>query len=492
MPPLLLEINTRCWLGELSAKAGQSVTLASVPDAEVESWRALGFTHIWLMGVWRSGPRARAQALASPQQRAGFSEALPDWREEDVVGSPYAIAEYRVLDRMGGEAGLKAFRARLKALGMKLVLDFVPNHFGIDCPWLASRPELFVHADPSADGAFRQSTNRGVEWLAHGRDPNFPAWADTVQLDYRREETRAAMIEILKTVAAQCDGVRCDMAMLVLNAVFAKTWPASSGSQSPPESEFWSEAITAVRKSCSDFLFLAEAYWGLESRLQALGFDFAYDKTLYDLLVLRHGGDVQRYLLSAPPESLSAGAHFLENHDEPRFASLADWPKHRAAALVILGLPGLRFLHEGQLAGWKHRAPVQLIRRAVEPMDPEVAQGYRMLLDAVKKSPLVKGPARVVSPLAAWPGNPTLQNFILVHWESSGPESVLMAVNYASHQGQCYVPLALPEVPARNWIVRDRLSSEEYVRQDDDLRARGLYLDLVAYGSHLFDIRPAE
>ncbi|MGH7969771.1 MAG: alpha-amylase family glycosyl hydrolase, partial [Limisphaerales bacterium] len=113
MGHLLLEINTRCWLGELSAKLGQRVTLEQTPETEFASWQTLGVTHIWLMGVWRSGPRARAQALQSPEQRASYSEALPDWREEDVVGSPYAIAEYRVLESLGGEAGLKAFRTRL-------------------------------------------------------------------------------------------------------------------------------------------------------------------------------------------------------------------------------------------------------------------------------------------------------------------------------------------------------------------------------------------
>ncbi|HVV72666.1 MAG TPA: alpha-amylase, partial [Verrucomicrobiae bacterium] len=106
MSPLVLEVNARCWLRELSDKVGRPVTLDRVPEVELESWRALGLTHIWLMGVWQSGPLARAQALASPQQRADFSEALPGWGERDVTGSPYAVADYQVLDSLGGEMGL--------------------------------------------------------------------------------------------------------------------------------------------------------------------------------------------------------------------------------------------------------------------------------------------------------------------------------------------------------------------------------------------------
>src|SRR5262245_57778583 len=145
MFPLLYEINTRCWLCELSDKAGQPVTLATVPEQEFENWRQYGFTHIWLMGVWSGGPRSRALALAHPSLLQSYAEAFPGWSDADVAGSPYAIADYRISEKLGGEEALRSFRERLHRYGMRLILDFVPNHLGVDHLWLSQRPELFVY-----------------------------------------------------------------------------------------------------------------------------------------------------------------------------------------------------------------------------------------------------------------------------------------------------------------------------------------------------------
>src|SRR5882672_9710671 len=163
--PLLYEINTRCWLKELSARNGTAVTLASVPDSEIATWQRSAFTHIWLMGVWTSGPRSRAKAVETASQRQQYLDALPDCRDEDIAGSPYAIADYRVAEALGGEAGLQQFRRRLHERGFKLVLDFVPNHLGLDHPWLSERSELFVQSSEQILGTFAQPTREGVRWL---------------------------------------------------------------------------------------------------------------------------------------------------------------------------------------------------------------------------------------------------------------------------------------------------------------------------------------
>jgi len=490
--PLLYEINTRCWLAELSQAAGRAITLADIPAAEFANWQRLGFTHIWLMGVWTTGPRSRAEALKSADLRRGYDEILPGWKEKDVAGSPYSIAAYEVARELGGEAGLAQFRADLFRRGIKLLLDFVPNHLGLDHPWLSEKPELFVQSAGPQDGVFAQQTKSGPRWIANGKDPYFPAWTDVAQLDYRRVDTRAAMQDLLLSVAARCDGVRCDMAMLLLNEVFARTWQHLPSSKSPVSGEFWDVAIRAVKQAHPGFLFLAEVYWDLEAGMQSLGFDYTYDKHLYDDLMWSRSVAAQSRLLGLRPEFVAACAHFLENHDEPRVATRLDFEVHRSAALVMLGLPGMRFLHEGQLTGARFKIPVQLARRPIEPPQPDLVKMYEHLLATLKASAVGQGEGRLLGPRQAWPNNPSGQDFILVFWPAQLPAFELVVVNLAPHRSQCYAPLSVDGLAEHHWSIRDLLGAERYTRVGSDLAQQGFYLDLPPRGAQLFRFEPAS
>jgi hypothetical protein len=349
--PLLYQINTRCWLRELTTRLNRPVTLATVPDEEFTFWQKSGFTDIWLMGVWTTGDHAREIALNHPDLRREYDTVLPGWTAADVAGSPYSIADYAVPKSLGGDEGLKKFRAKLNKLGLKLVLDFVPNHLGVDHPWVSAQPELFVQSPKPVDGTFVVKTPAGPRWIANGKDPYFAPWTDVAQLDYRRVATRSAMRQLLVSIASKCDGVRCDMAMLLLNEVFARTWAHLPVDGPDPKNEFWPAAIAEAKQAQPGFIFMAEVYWGLEGQLQSLGFDFTYDKALYDDLIWRHPADAQQKLLTHPPDYVARSVHFLENHDEPRVADKLSPAENLAAALAILGLPGMRFLHEASSPG---------------------------------------------------------------------------------------------------------------------------------------------
>lgn len=488
--PLLYEINTRCWLRELSDRHMRTITLAEIPDAEFSKWLRLGFTHLWLMGVWTTGRRARDLALNVPDLRCAYDDVLPGWTDDDVAGSPYSIADYSVPAALGGEAGLNAFRARLKQRGLKLILDFVPNHLGVDHPWVTAKSEMFVQSDREVEGTFAVPTAQGNRWIAHGKDPYFPGWTDTAQVDYRRRGARAAMKDLLLGAAAKCDGVRCDMAMLLLNDVMARTWAHLPSPEPPPATEFWSEVMPVVKKAQPGFLFMAEVYWGLEGRLQSLGFDYTYDKALYDDLIGRHNAEAQGRLLAHPADYVARSVHFLENHDEPRVAEKLSPAENRAAALVILGLPGMRFLHEGQLTGAKLKLPVQLGRRPIEVALPEVQAAYDKLLTTLKGTAVGQGLGQILAPRAAWEGNPTAQNFIVVQWQAKASAFDLVVVNLADHRSQCYVPLNIPELAEHHWTMTDLLGTERYERVGSDIAQQGLYLDLPPHGAQLFHFEP--
>ena len=219
--PSLYQINTRVWLTERSRTLGRPATLDDMPDAELDRLATMGFDWIWLLSVWRTGPAGQRVSRANREWRNEFEQTLPDLREEDIAGSGFAITGYTVHPDLGGDAALARLRERLRTRGLRLMLDFVPNHTGLDHPWVENRPEYYI-AGAEVDLA-RAPQNytwvkrtRGDLLLAHGRDPYFAGWPDTLQLDYSRPATQEAMIAELVRIAGQCDGVRCDMAMLVL------------------------------------------------------------------------------------------------------------------------------------------------------------------------------------------------------------------------------------------------------------------------------------
>ncbi len=463
--------------------------MANVPAAELVRWQRWGFTHVWLMGVWETAPGSLAFSRKSAALRQAASK-VPGYRPEDITGSPYAITGYHVAGALGGEAGLAAFRRQLAARGLKLLLDFIPNHTGLGHPWLAQWPELFVNSPVKRPETFRVQTAAGARWIAHGKDPFFPVWTDTAQLDYRNPATRAAMTEELKAVSQRCDGARCDMAMLVLQEVFAKTWDEFPSPFPPPPREFWAEAIPAVKAIRPDFLFLAEAYWDSEPHLLELGFDYAYDKRLLDLLLARNPPEVQRHLFSHPPGFIEHTAHFLENHDEPRIAARLSLAEHRAAALLVLGLPGMRLLHEGQLTGATIRANIHLNRRPPEAPRPEIAELYERLLTTLPDTAVGHGQGTLIQPAPAWAGNPTDQDFVVVQWQSAPAEFDLVVINLAAHASQCYARLEINSLDRHHWRMADWLGPQRFEREGTELRQRGLYLDLPAHGAQLFHFTP--
>lgn len=278
--PSLHQINTRVWLTELSQSLGRTATLDDIPDAELDRLAATGFDWVWFLSVWLTGSAGQRISRTHRGWRGEFKDTLPDLRDEDVAGSGFAITGYTVHPGLGGDAALARLRSRLSARGLRLMLDFVPNHIALDHPWVEHHPEYCVSGSELDLARSPQNYTwvkraRGDLLLAHGRDPYFSGWPDTLQLDYGNAATQEAMIGELLKIAAQCDGVRCDMAMLVLPDVFERTW----GRAAQP---FWPTATERVRKQVPQFCFMAEVYWDLEWTMLQQGFDYAYDKRLYD------------------------------------------------------------------------------------------------------------------------------------------------------------------------------------------------------------------
>ena len=481
--PSLFQVNTRVRLSELARDLGRRATLDDVTDAELDRLAVDGFDLVWFLGVWQTGDAARRVSRSKPEWLAEYRRVLPDLRETDVTGSCFAVRDYRVHEDFGADAALARLRERLRRRGLRLILDFVPNHVALDHPWVETHPEYFVAGTEEMRAAAPQNWTRvGDRILAYGRDPYFNGWSDTFQLNYGSAALQDAMLGELSRIARQCDGVRCDMAMLVLPEVFQRTWGVAA-------SPFWPRATAAVRAEFPGFLFLAEVYWDLEWTLQQQGFDYAYDKRLYDRLECRRARPVREHFL-AGLDYQDRLARFLENHDEPRAAAAFPNEVHRAAAILTFFSPGLRFIHQGQREGRQVRIPMHLGRGPAEPVDEAIRAFYDRLLVCLKDPAFREGRWRLLDVRPAWQGNDSSDAFVAFSWTGPGQLRRLVAVNYAGHRSQCYVVPPWDDLAGRAWRLADRMAPDVYDRSGDDLAAGGLYLDIPAWGYHVFAVEP--
>jgi hypothetical protein len=485
--PVVYEVNTAVWLGEVAARRGAHVTLGSVPAAEWDLVVPDGVSVVWLMGVWTRSQAGREIALSNPDLRAGWSSALPDWTSADVVGSPYCITDYEPAPAFGGWAALDSARAELRARGALLMVDWVPNHVGPDSPWLRTAPEAFLRGT-AEDLARSPASFVEIDGtvFARGKDPYFAPWPDVVQVNAFAPSLRSLAAAALGRVAEHADAVRCDMAMLMLDDVVTATWGEQVGPQ--PAETYWTAVMAAVRERFPAFRFIAEAYWDREWDLQQVGFDYCYDKRLYDRLA---GADVRqvRGHLDADPSYQERLVRFLENHDEPRAAGTFDPPaRAMAAAVTIATLPGLTLWHDGQAEGRRVFVPVFLGRRPDEPYDAGLAQWYRGLWAA---APRVRAGIWARCDVTGWPDNPSAEALVAWTWTAAEAFS-LVVVNLTGHPADGIVHVGHAASAGGRWLLEDVLDGVSYERSGDDLADGGLYVALPAWGAHVFTTEAAH
>ena len=482
--PSLYQINTRVWLTELSRALGRHATLDDIPDVDLQRFARQGFDWIWLLSIWQTGTAARTVSRSNPEWRREFHETLPDLTDDDIAGSGFAITNYVVHRDLGGDAALARLRERMRKHGLKLMLDFVPNHMAPDHPWVNQFPEYFVGGSDidlarAPNNYFRLATRNGSKLFAHGRDPYFPGWPDTIQLNYGNPLLQGAMIGELKRIAARCDGVRCDMAMLVLPEVFERTWGISS-------QPFWPSAIQRVRTLHPGFVFMAEVYWDLEWTLQQQGFNYCYDKRLYDRLREGHARPVREHF-HAGLDYQDHLARFLENHDEPRAAATFDSARHRAAAVITFLSPGLRFFHQGEFEGRLKRISPHLVRAPEESSDAPLASFYDRLLSVLRLPSVRGGRWWLLDCQPAWDGNRSNDSVIAFAWESSINERLIVVVNYSDNPSQARVQLPFANLHG-DVRLQELIDTGTFDRQGKDLATTGLYVDLPAWGSHVLSV----
>jgi glycosidase len=481
--PKLYELNTRVWLKKIGKK------LSDLPITFFTDLAQKGINIVWLMGIWKTSPKVIDKYCFTPELVNSYDKALKGWKKEDVIGSPYSVDEYEVNHEIGTWEDLIALKKKLNNIGIKLLLDFVSNHISVESRALITNPDIFLqvdeelyHKDPFT--FFRSQFNPEIIF-AHGRDPLFPAWQDTVQVNYFSINAREYACKILLKLVEVCDGVRCDMAMLPLNNVFYNTWMGvlNRTNFKRPSGEFWEMAIKTVKGINSNFIFLAEAYWDLEWDLQQLGFDFTYDKRLTDRLVYGYLPEVIAHL-KADKVFQNKSVRFIENHDEARAVTKFGKYRSLAAATVISTIQGMKFYYDGQLEGKKVRLPVQLGREPEEKISNTVHKYYEKLLNITKEDIFILGNWELLEPITAGNGNLSFQNFLAWQWSYKN-ERALVIINYSEITSQCRIKI---DTMSKKDIfnIHDQLNGKVFDRLASEIKNPGLFIELKGFASHIF------
>ena len=317
--------------------------------------------------------------------------------------------------------------------------------------------------------------------VAKGRDPVLPAVArrrSAQRVLSRRCVT--AVAEMLIGVGEQCDGLRCDMAMLMTNEVFARTWGSAGG----PGARRRLLADADRRASASahpDLLFMAEAYWDMEWTLQQQGFDLCYDKRLYDRLVHESAASVRGHL-QADADYQERLIRFIENHDEPRAAATFEPAKARAAAVVMSTLQGARLYHDGQLDGSPDPHPGVPRPRAGRGRGRRSAR--RSTSGCCARSPTRTSATATGScarpPVARQRLATQLVVVVLVNRGVAPPRGGQPLRRRRPGSGAT----AVGGPGGTDWKLADRLDGRSFDRDGAELASEGLYVDLAPWASH--------
>lgn len=486
--PSLYEINTRVWLRRFD-KGTMKSALSDVPKTYWDEIALNGIDYIWLMGIWNTCESTVEKYCFEDDLVKSYKKALRDWKKEDVIGSSFAINKYELNSGIADKRSLLKLKSYLNRKGIKLILDFVPNHFSADSVLIKTNPEIFLTVDKKQydtdPHTFFKPNPEEEKYFAHGRDPFFPAWQDTVQVNFFSDDAKNYLTKILIDLTEVCDGVRCDMAMLALNNVFQNTWGGilEKNGFVKPVVEFWEEAVKKVKSRRADFLFIAEAYWDLEWDLQQLGFDYTYDKKLTDRLKSASPIEIKEHL-QADSKYQKRSLRFIENHDEERAVTILGKGKSKAAAVVISTILGMHFYHDGQFEGRKTKLPVQLGREPEEIANDEIKKFYVRLLQITKHEIFKHGNWELLTPLYAWETNGTFKNILAWGWSLSA-ERRIVVVNYSDKLSTCRLKLDLHGFP-EEFIIKDLLNDQTYTRSAEEVYHTGLYIELKPYQSHIF------
>jgi glycosidase len=491
------------WLDQLSSTYGYSITrLDEIPDQELDTLAAWGFTGLWLIGLWE-----RSAASRMIKQCCGNT---------DAIASAYSLYDYAIAADLGGQEALDNLRYRAGSRGIRLASDMVPNHTGIDSRWTREHPDWFVQLEyppypayrftgpdlsstahislriedgywSKTDAAvvFQYCDNRTgqVRYLYHGNDGTSTPWNDTAQLNYLIPEVREAVIQTILHVARSFPIIRFDAAMTLAKKHYQRLWfpQPGLGGGIPSRAdhalsrarfdevfptEFWREVVDRVAAEAPDTLLLAEAFWLMEGYfVRTLGMHRVYNSAFMNMLKMEENAKYRQTIsnvLAFNPEILQRFVNFMNNPDEKTAVEqFGREGKYFGATLLMVTMPGLPMFGHGQVEGLTEKYGMEY-RRAYwnETVDRHVvAEHERSIFPLMKKRRLFSGAENFV--LYDFMTVDRTDENVFVFSNSRGDERALII--YHNHFGttsgriQTSCPRIAPGQTSANVLVRTTL-----------------------------------
>jgi hypothetical protein len=394
---VLIAKSTYVWLAQLSRKYGRHIgRLDEIPDGELALLAARGMNSLWLIGVWE-----RSRASKTIKQLCG---------NRDAVASAYSLYDYTIAEDLGGETAYVNLRDRAYRHGVRLASDMVPNHMGIDSPWVIEHPEWFIsrweppypaysfngpnlsnddrveikiedHYFEQSDAAVvfrRRDTWTGeTRYVYHGNDGTSFPWNDTAQLDYLNPAVREQVIQTILHVARLFPVIRFDAAMTLAKRHFHRLWfpgPGSSGAipsraefgmtqgefdRAMPQ-EFWREVVDRVAAEVPGTLLLAEAFWLMEGYfVRTLGMHRVYNSAFMNMMRDEENAkyrSVIKNTLEFDPDIMKRYVNFMSNPDErTAIDQFGTGDKCFGVTVLMSTLPGLPMFGHGQIEGFTEK-----------------------------------------------------------------------------------------------------------------------------------------
>ena len=394
---VLIAKSVYVWLDQLSKKYQRPITrLDHVPDQEIDRLARWGFTGLWMIGLWERSPASREikRMMGNP----------------DALASAYSLFDYAVAADLGGQPAYEDLRDRAWRRGIRLASDMVPNHVGLNSPWLIEHPDWFIQLDyppfPSyrftgedlssdsrvtiqiEDGywehrdaavVFKWVDNHTGEtrYIYHGNDGTNMPWNDTAQLNFLVPEVREAVANAILGVARKFPILRFDAAMTLTKRHYHRLWfpkPGDAGAipsraehglsradfdQAFPQ-EFWREVVDRVQAEAPDTLLVAEAFWLMEGYfVRTLGMHRVYNSAFMNMLKMEDNAMYRttvRNVLEFSPEVLKRFVNFMNNPDErTAIDQFGKDDKYYGVAVLMVTMPGLPMFGHGQIEGFTEK-----------------------------------------------------------------------------------------------------------------------------------------